>query len=101
MAMADCPPRYGGGGLSAGDGGLRLESRINNFVGFQSRDEDVEDPEEDKDASGHGLDGLKKRKVIVSILFNRKKSLLYSEFHKTLPKSILQMLWISVRFFFL
>jgi len=36
-----------------------LESRIDDFVGLQSGDEHVEDPEEHEDGRGNGLDRLR------------------------------------------
>ena len=35
-----------------------LEARVDHAVGLQGGDENVEDPEEHKDAGGDGLDGL-------------------------------------------
>jgi hypothetical protein len=38
---------------------LYLKSRIYDSIGFQSRDEYIEYPEENKDTSGNSLDSLK------------------------------------------
>jgi len=37
---------------------VRLETGLDDFVGLESGDHDVEDPEEDEDAGGDGLDVL-------------------------------------------
>ena len=42
-----------------------LHIRLDDFVCFQGRKEDVEDPEEDEDAGGNGLDALQQVQVKV------------------------------------
>ena len=46
-------------------GGGDLHIRLDDFVCFQGRKEDVEDPEEDEDAGGNGLDALQQVQVKV------------------------------------
>lgn len=51
--------------ISPIQGGGDLHIRLDDFVCFQGRKEDVEDPEEDEDAGGNGLDALQQVQVKV------------------------------------